>query len=273
METISYRGEEEKYYFIGKIDKNEVNSEDLVFTYPLEVYLEDEERVPIDDAECTVTFSDGSKEKAVVKSGRAKFKEAPIGIFKIEVESYEFVFKLPGKIIKARWEKNKAKCGDEIKMLVDLEDFVDGTLAKILVWQRKDSQDIIIAEFDAKVQGNKVEAIWKHSEKDQEELEYYFVVEVEEEDASSGPLVITRELKDFGLWITVDLLSADGSTRLSEEDLGTPAPVSPINTDPTATTEPTGISIGSLHVIAISPCLAAGFPFMKTPVLPTIILP
>ena len=96
VETISYQWEEEKYYFIGKIDKNEVKSEDLVFTYPLEVYLEDEEGVPIDVAECIVTFSDGSKEKGVIKSGRAKFKEVPIGIFKIEVESYEFVFKLPG---------------------------------------------------------------------------------------------------------------------------------------------------------------------------------
>jgi len=41
---------------------------------------------------------------------------------------------------------------------------------------------------------------------DQEELEYYyFVVDVEGEDASSGPLIITKELKDFELFEVPDI--------------------------------------------------------------------
>jgi hypothetical protein len=89
---IKEKTKEEKYYFTAKIDDKEVKSEDIVFTYTLEIYMEDENGTPIDDAKYTVTFSDGSKEKGVLKSGRAKFKDAPLGKFKIEVEGYEFVF-------------------------------------------------------------------------------------------------------------------------------------------------------------------------------------
>ena len=95
-ETISYQGEEEKFYFISKIDDQEVKSGDLIFVYPLEICLEDEKGLPIEGAECTVTFSDGSSDKRVLKSGRAEFNEAPVGKFKIEVEGYEFVFKTRG---------------------------------------------------------------------------------------------------------------------------------------------------------------------------------
>jgi hypothetical protein len=204
-ETISYEGEEEKFYFIGKIDDKEVKSGDLVFVYPLEVYLEDEEELPINGAECTATFSDGSKEKGALESGRVKFKEAPLGKFKIEVEGYEFVFKPPGKIIKARWEKDKAKCGDEVKMIVDVEDFDDGTPAKFLIWERKGSQDNTIDQIDGTIQGNKAEITWKHSleereeelkekVKEEEEPKYHFVVDIEGEEKGSEDLTFTYPL-------------------------------------------------------------------------------
>ena len=84
--------EEEKYYFLAKIDDKEVKSGDIILTYTLEVYVEDENGVPIDGAEFTITFSDGSEEKGFLKEGRAKFKDAPSGKFKIELEDYLFVF-------------------------------------------------------------------------------------------------------------------------------------------------------------------------------------
>jgi len=91
-EKISYQEEEEKYYFIAKIDDKEVESGDLVFVYPLDVYLEDEEGEPIDGIEYTITFSDGSKKKGIFKNGHAKFEEAPHGKFSIELKGHEFVF-------------------------------------------------------------------------------------------------------------------------------------------------------------------------------------
>jgi len=54
---------------------------------------------------------------------------------------------------------------------------------------------------------------------------------------------------------------------------GVGTPVSPMKTVPTATTVPIGKSAGSLHVLALSPFLAAGLLFMNTPVLPTMTFP
>jgi uncharacterized Zn-binding protein involved in type VI secretion len=132
----------------------------------------------------------------------------------------------PGKIVDANWEKDRAKVGEEVKLIANLKDFDDGTPAKILVWQKKEAEDVFISEIDAKVRGNKVEASWKELDKDQgeekarvanqEELTYYFTVDIEGEDARSKDLLITREMKEVELWVTADLLSEDGSTRLSE---------------------------------------------------------
>lgn len=91
-EKISQQVEEEKYYFIAKIDDKEVKSSDMVFTYPLDIYLEDEDGEPIDGVEYAITFSDGSKKKGVLKNGHAKFEEAPLGKFKLELKGHEFVF-------------------------------------------------------------------------------------------------------------------------------------------------------------------------------------
>jgi hypothetical protein len=202
--TISYEGEDEKFYFIGKIDDKEVKSGDLIFVYPLEIYLEDETGFPIDGAECTVTFSDGSKEKGMFESGRVKFKEAPLGKFKIEVEGYEFLF---GKIINARWEKKRAGCGEKIKMVVDVEDFDDGTPAKFVIWEEDlDGKNDRIEQIDGKVQGNKVEAVWEYLpekvevalkdevEEEEGEPKFFFIVKIGGEEGKSGILTLTYPL-------------------------------------------------------------------------------
>jgi len=77
----------------------------------------------------------------------------------------------PGKIVSVEWEKDRAKSGEEVKLVANVKDFEDGTPVKILIWQRKDSQDIIVAEIEGEVRGNKVEITWKHSPEEQEEQE------------------------------------------------------------------------------------------------------
>jgi hypothetical protein len=207
-ETLNYQGNVEKFYFIGKIDDKAVKSGDFVFVYPLEIYLEDETGLHIDGAECTVTFSDGSKEKRVLKSGRVKFKEAPLGKFKIEVDEYEFVFEEIGKIVAARWEKTKAKCGEEVKMFVRVEDFEDGTPAKFTIWEEDiDGKNDKIERIEGKVQSNKVEASWVYSpeqlkgdleqdvkEKEEGEPKYFFDVEINGKKKRSGILTFTYPL-------------------------------------------------------------------------------
>ena len=91
-EKTSEQAQEEKYYFIAKIDKQETKSGDMVFTYPISINLKDETGKPLDGAECTITFSDGSEEKGVFKNGQVKFQNAVSGKFKLKLEEYDFVF-------------------------------------------------------------------------------------------------------------------------------------------------------------------------------------
>lgn len=91
-ETLGKVEEEEKYHFIAKVDDKEAKSADLVFAYPLDIYLVDEQGKPLDGVEFTITFSDGTKKKGVFKKGHAKFDEAPSGKFELELDEYELVF-------------------------------------------------------------------------------------------------------------------------------------------------------------------------------------
>jgi len=70
----------------------------------------------------------------------------------------------PGKINKVRWEKKKAEYGEKVKIIADVKDFQDGTPAKIKVWERKNGQDVLVAEIDATVKGKKIETTWKQEE-------------------------------------------------------------------------------------------------------------
>ena len=107
-----------------------------------------------------------------------------------------------GTITEAKWEKKKAKIGDEVKLIVQSKDFEDGTPVSFLIWESKGSQETVMAEMDGKIQGNKAEAKWKHSFQDSEEdlekevqeddpPEYHFVVNIEGEEKASGILSLT----------------------------------------------------------------------------------
>ena len=51
-----------------------------------------------------------------------------------------------------------------MKMIAEVKNFQDGTPAEIMVFRRKDGQDVFVAKVDAAVSGNKVEASWQHEE-------------------------------------------------------------------------------------------------------------
>jgi hypothetical protein len=200
----------EQYNFTATIDKNTptektVQGTPIEFTYPLEIYLEDENGVPIDEADCTVTFSDGSKQKGTLRKGRAKFTDAPSGKFSLEIENYEFIFGPRGKIINAHWQKEQARFGEETEMIANVDGFDDGVAAKFVVWERDiDGKKTRVAEIDGKVQGKKVEAVWRNSAKQEEEdlkeevddtyAEYFFEVDVKGEKTTSGILKFSYPL-------------------------------------------------------------------------------
>ena len=91
QKKVSEQVAEEKYYFIAKIDDQEAKSEEMMFTFPLDIYLKDTDRKPLDGAKFTITFKDGSKKEGVFKDGHARLEEAPPGKFKLELKDYEFV--------------------------------------------------------------------------------------------------------------------------------------------------------------------------------------
>jgi uncharacterized Zn-binding protein involved in type VI secretion len=115
-----------------------------------------------------------------------------------------------GKIIEARWEKNKARCGDKVKMIVDVDGFEDGTPAKFVIWEEDvDERNDFINQIDGKVQGKQVEATWEYSpteleedlkeemEEEEGEPEYFFAVDIEGEEARSGILTFTYPLEIY----------------------------------------------------------------------------
>lgn len=92
QEKITEQVEAEKFYFVAKIDDQEVKSGDMVFTFPLEISLKDTKGKPVNDAKYTITFSDGSKKEGTFNNGRANIQDAVSGKFKLELKDYEFVF-------------------------------------------------------------------------------------------------------------------------------------------------------------------------------------
>jgi uncharacterized Zn-binding protein involved in type VI secretion len=119
-------------------------------------------------------------------------------------------FGQPGKIIEARWEKDKAKCGDEVKLIVDVKDFDDGTPARFIIWEEDvDGENDFIDQVEGEVQGDKVEAVWVYSpgevegdlkkevEEEEGEPKYFFSVDIEGEEARSGILTFTYVLEIY----------------------------------------------------------------------------
>jgi len=89
--TESQQTQQVKYFFKARIDDKEVKSSDMEFLYSIAFNLQDARGKPVNGVECTVTFSDGSKKKAIISNGQVKFGEVPAGKFKIELKGYEFV--------------------------------------------------------------------------------------------------------------------------------------------------------------------------------------
>jgi len=90
-EAVEEDGIEPEYYFSAEVEGEERTSEALTFTYPLDIYLEDEEGHPLDGVGYTITFSDGTEKKGKLKEGHVKIEDSPYGKFTLNVEGYQIV--------------------------------------------------------------------------------------------------------------------------------------------------------------------------------------
>ncbi|MEM2153845.1 MAG: hypothetical protein QXY76_02955 [Nitrososphaeria archaeon] len=80
---------QEEYYFKARIGDLEVKSDPWTFLYPLEIYVKDENGIPLDGVEFEIEFSDESREKGTITQGYAKFRGAPKGMFKLKIKGYK----------------------------------------------------------------------------------------------------------------------------------------------------------------------------------------
>jgi uncharacterized Zn-binding protein involved in type VI secretion len=81
--------EEPSFRFAIEVEGEERSASDLKFTYPLDIYLEDESGTLLDDVEFKITFADGTEKKGRFKEGHAKVDDAPYGKFKLDIEGYD----------------------------------------------------------------------------------------------------------------------------------------------------------------------------------------
>jgi hypothetical protein len=89
--TTQVTNMDERFFFVARIDEKEVKSGEIVFTYPLRIFVKDTAGNPLDRVEYTIEFSDGSKKKGIIKKGLIEFEDAPSGKFELELEEeYEF---------------------------------------------------------------------------------------------------------------------------------------------------------------------------------------
>jgi uncharacterized Zn-binding protein involved in type VI secretion len=113
----------------------------------------------------------------------------------------------PGEIADARWQKNRAKCGEKVKMIVETKDFEDGTPASFIIWEEDvNGENTFIAQADGKVQADKVQVDWTYSpqqleldlqrevEEEEGEPKCFFSVNIEGEEARSKILTFTHSL-------------------------------------------------------------------------------
>jgi uncharacterized Zn-binding protein involved in type VI secretion len=82
-------GEAPQYFFVLKIEGEERKSQAFNFTYPIDIYLEDDIGNPLDNIDYTIKLSDGTQKKGKFNKGHAKVDDAPGGKFEIEIDGFE----------------------------------------------------------------------------------------------------------------------------------------------------------------------------------------
>jgi hypothetical protein len=79
------------FYFICKIDDNEIKTEEFEFSYKLDIFLTDEAQAPINGAKYTLKLSDEKEITGTVKNGHIIVEKAPAGKFTLSLKNYEFI--------------------------------------------------------------------------------------------------------------------------------------------------------------------------------------
>ena len=171
---------------------------------------------PVSGIPYKFTGPDGVESESVLRpDGKIRRDELPSGQGKVQLFS----------LYNAKWSKDKANVGEKVKLSAQVEGYENGTKALFQIYERDvKGPDDLIANIEAQVQGNKVEAEWEYvytEDTDNEQTdsdtqrgysapEYYFEVIVGRSTARSG-------LLGYQDWIEIELRDENGKPIPNEE--------------------------------------------------------
>jgi uncharacterized Zn-binding protein involved in type VI secretion len=126
-------------------------------------------------------------------------------------------------IRKARWSQAKARVGDKVKLIADVEGYDPGTDGVFEIYKRDlFGADVRILVIKAKTESNKIEAEWEYQYPDDindiedtkriqyTNPEYYFIIRVRQQKARS-------EFLEYQDWIDIELRDDDDKPIGNEE--------------------------------------------------------
>ena len=198
----------------GGEEKAETEAVEAKEGHKLDVKFDDKSGNPITGVKYDVKSPDNKKIEGVL-TGDVKKTVEKEGDYEISLQAVK----------SAKWSKDKARHGDEVKMQVETAGIDDDTPADLEVWQRDGNRadKMIFAKADLTVKGGKVESDWtyEYEEEDVEEEEvtkikggfsspkFYFIVKVNGITARSPML-------DYKDYVEIKLETPEGEAAKDE---------------------------------------------------------
>ena len=200
----------------GSEEKAETASVESKEGHKLDVKFVDKGGNPITGVKYDVKTPDNKKIEGVL-TGDVKKTVEKEGDYEISLQAVK----------SAKWSKDKARHGDEVKMQVETAGIEDNTPADLEVWMRDGNRadKMIVAKTDQPVKGGKIECDWTY-EYEEEEVEeekeetkikggfsspkFYFIVKVNGVTARST-------LLDYKDYVEIELKTPDGEPAKEEK--------------------------------------------------------
>lgn len=181
----------------------------------IEFKFNDSSGEPIGGVPCQFTSPDGKQSEFFLNPLGIKWSGKKSGTGKVKL-----MF-----IRKARWSQTKARVGDKVKLIADVEGYNPGTEAVFEIYKRDlFGADVRISVIGTETEANKVEAEWEYKYPDDindiedtkrikyTNPEYYFIVKVGQQRARS-------EFLEYQDWIDIELKDDNDKPIGNEEYL------------------------------------------------------
>jgi len=174
----------------------------------IEFEFVDKAGLPVSGVPYKLTDPDGRESEGVLRMDGTIRRDA------LQSESQGKVILM--SVTEAKWSKEEADVGETVKMSAKAEGFEDGTKAVFQIFKRDISgPDVVVAEVEAKVSGEKVEGEWslQRNSGDDEEAESAGGFESPEYyiDVIVGNCMTRSRMQNYKDYVEIELLDGDGN--------------------------------------------------------------